>query len=104
MLSDEIGMHTLDVKKHVDVIESKLNKEDKLYNELVGISTKAKQAYKSKNANIMNSKNNSIEKNVEIKKTNLRSYKKYVEKMIHAYENTTARAIEIIKEDRRKMN
>lgn len=104
MLDDELGMHILDVKKHVDVIDSKISLEDKLYNELIVINSNAKNAYKSKNANTINKKNDSISKAVEIKKTNLKSYKKYVEKMMAAYQATSNQVIDIIKQDRRKMD
>ncbi len=82
MLDDEIGMHILDVKKHIYIIESKLSKEDKLYEELLRLNTNAKSAYKTNNANIINKKNNSVALSVETKKANLKSYKKYIEKMM----------------------
>ena len=104
MLDDEIGMHILDVKKHIYIIESKLSKEDKLYEELLRIHTNAKSAYKTNNAKIINNKNNSIALSVETKKANLKSYKKYVEKMMFEYQNTTISSIDILQKGVRKMD
>ena len=96
MLDDEIGMHISDVKKHVDIIESKIRIEDKLYSQLVDIFDGSKYCYQSKN--------NSILEAVEIKKKNLDSYKKYIEKMMSKYVSTSNNAIDMINDNYHKMD
>ena len=104
MLDDEIGMHVDDVKKHLYVIESKLSKEDKLYNSLLELQSDAKEAYKSRNGNVIDVHNANISESVNIKKANLKSYKKYIEKMVVSYTNTTNKAIDSINEMKRKLD
>ena len=102
MLDDEIGMHISDVKKHVDIIESKIRIEDKLYSQLVDIFDGSKYCYQSKKNSIIQSKNNSILEAVEIKKKNLDSYKKYIEKMMSKYVSTSNNAIDLINDNYHK--
>ena len=96
MLDDEIGMRISEVRKHVDIIESKIRIEDKLYSQLVDIFDSSKYCYQSKN--------NSILEAVEIKKKNLDSYKKYIEKMMSKYVSTSNNAIDLINENYHKMD